>query len=474
MNVKRYVDGSLPIWRLCALCVLCASTCVADAASQPPLPQLTLDAYPAAAREAIARAYRDASARPADAASAGQLGRTLHAWEQWDAAAGAYARAAALAPGAFEWPYLEALVLQRLARPADAAARLRTAVTIDPRYLSARLKLAEALLDAGDLDASASLFAALTDPACEPAVEVGLGRIAAARGRHDEAVRHFERAIALFPEFGAAYYGAARSYRALGRVEDAKAALEQHARYGARWPAIEDPVNDSVAALRDDPAALVKRGIARADRGDLTGAIALHEAALTANPAFAQAHANLISLYGRARDFTKAEAHYKALVALGENLADAHYDYGVLLGMQERWTEAEDAYRKALALNPLHATAHNNLGQILERGGRVDDAAAEYRRAVDAQPSLRVARFNLGRMLIAQGKNADAIRELEPLTEPRDAEAPRYLFALATAHARAGHRDEAVKWATDAKALAERFGDTALASAIERELAKIR
>ena len=88
--------------------------------------------------------------------------------------------------------------------------------------------------------------------------------------------------------------------------------------------------------------------------------------------------------------------------------------------------------------------------------------------------SLRVARFNLGRMLIAQGKNAEAIGELAQLTEPRDAEAPRYLFALATAHARAGHRDEAVKWATDAKALAERFGDTALASAIERELAKIR
>src|SRR4029450_8016231 len=130
----------------------------------------------------------------------------------------------------------------------------------------------------------------------------------------------------------------------------------------------------------DDPAALVKRGIARADRGDLTGAIALHEAALTANPAFAQAHANLISLYGRARDFTKAEAHYKALVALGENLADAHYDYGVLLGIQERWTEAEDAYRKGLALNPLHATAHNNLGQILERGGRGDGAAAGDRR----------------------------------------------------------------------------------------------
>jgi len=454
--------------------LLLLSLATGSQAGQPPLPQLSIESYPAAARDAIARAYRDAAAKPADAAAAGTLGRTLQAWEQWDAAAAAYARAEALAPRASEWAYLHALVLQRLARPADAAAELKTALAADPDYLPARLKLAEALLDAGDLDESARLFTALTDPACEPAVQFGLGRIAAARGQHDDAIRRFARAIALFPEFGAAYYAAARSYRALGRPDDAKTALEKHTAYGARWPALDDPVADTVTALRDDPAALVKRGLAKADRGDLAGAIAALEAALTRDPAFAQAHANLISLYGRAGDPAKAEAHYKALVALGENLADAHYDYGVLLGMQERWTEAEDAYRRTLALNPLHAQAHNNLGQILERRNRVEDATAEYQRAVDSQPSLRVARFNLGRMLIGRRRYDEAIAALEPLSEPRDAETPRYLFALATAHIHAGHRADGVRIATEARDLATRFGDTALASAIDRELAKIR
>jgi tetratricopeptide (TPR) repeat protein len=457
-----------------AVSVLFVSLAFAAQTAVPPLPRLTLDAYPPAAREAIARAYRDASARPSDADAAGNLGRTLHAWEQWDAALAAYARAEALAPRAFAWPYLRALVLQRLARPADAAARLEAALAIDPANVPARLKLAEARLDAGDLDVSARLFGALTDPACEPAVAFGLGRIDAARGRHEDAIRRFERAIALFPEFGAAYYAAARSYRALGRADQAKAALEKHAAYGARWPAVADPLADTVAALRDDPAALVKRAVARADRGDLDGAIALQEAALAVNPSFAQAHANLISLYGRARQFAKAEAHYTALVALGENLADAHYDYGVLLGLQERWTEAEDAYRRTIALNPLHAQAHNNLGQILERRGTPGDAAAEYRLAIDAQPSLRIARFNLGRMLIAQRTFADAIAVLEPLTEPRDADTPRYLFALATAHIHAGHRADGIRIATDARDLALRFGDTALAAAIDRELAGIK
>src|SRR5829696_1965207 len=86
--------------------------------STPPLPALQLDAYPAAARDAIAAAYRDAVAHDRDGERAGTLGRVLHAWEQWEAAHLSYARAQALAPRDFDWQYLDAIVLQRLARPA--------------------------------------------------------------------------------------------------------------------------------------------------------------------------------------------------------------------------------------------------------------------------------------------------------------------------------------------------------------------
>ena len=244
--------------------------------------------------------------------------------------------------------------------------------------------------------------------------------------------------------------------------------------YGARWPALEDPVLAAVAALRDDAQTSLQRGLKLAEAGDVAGAIAAHEAALARDPSIAQAHANLISLYGAARNWAKAEEHYRAAVALGFNLGDAHYDYGVLLGLQEKWELAADAYRRAIAVNPRHARAYNNLGQLLERQREFDAAADAYRQALDSQPTLRLARFNLGRMLIAVGRPGDAIAELEKLTEPRDAEAPRYLFALATAHVRAGHRDAGITWATDAKQLALEHGQRELADAIERDLARLR
>ena len=452
-----------------------ALSAAAPQAARPPLPRLAFDSFPAPTREVLARAYKDAAARPNDAEAVGALARLLHAWEQWETAHEAYARAQMLAPRTFAWHYLDAIVLQRLARNTEAAGRLEQALTISPSDVPARVKLAEALLESTNLDRSQQTFESLRGvPASEPAAELGLGRIAAARGRHDEAVAHLERAVTLFPEWGAAYYALALSYRALGRRDDAQRALERQAQYGPRWPAIEDPVLATVTALRDDAQTNLQRGLKLADAGDLPGAIAAHEAALALDPSIAQAHANLIALYGRARDWQKGEAHYRTVVALGFNLADAHYDYGVLLGLQERWEPAADAYRKAIAVNPRHAGAHNNLGQILERQQQLEAAAAEYRQSVNAQPTFRLARFNLGRMLIALARPDEAVIELGKLTEPRDAEAPRYLFALATAHVRAGHRDEGIRWATDAKQLAVEHGQHELAAAIERDLARLR
>jgi tetratricopeptide (TPR) repeat protein len=453
----------------CALIVFLAQ------AALPPLPRLSLDAFPPQTRDALARPYAAATARPTDVDAVATLARTLQAWDQWGAAHETYLRAQALAPQAFAWQYLDGVVLQRLARPTEAVVHLQEALRQRPDYLPARVKLAEAALDAGDLDRARRSFEALGgETGATPAAELGLGRLAAAEGRHEEAVAHLQRAVALFPEWGAAHYALALSLNALGRRDEAARALDEHAKYGARWPALPDAVLDTVTSLRDDADTNLQRGIKLADAGDLTGAIAAHEAALARDPSIAQAHVNLISLYGRSREWARAEEHYRATLALGFNIDEAHYDFGVILGLQDRWPEAEAAYRHAIAVNPSHAQASNNLGQILERTGQFEAAADAYRQAVASRPTLRLARFNLGRMLLALGRPGDAIAELEKLTEPRDAETPRYLFALGTAHVHAGHRDEGIKWATDARELALAYGQQELAAAIERDLAKLK
>jgi tetratricopeptide (TPR) repeat protein len=441
----------------------------------PPIPRVALETFPPAARDAISRQYQEATARPDDGAASGALGRLLQAWEQWEAAHDAYARAGILAPATFDWPYLDAVVLQRLARPRDAADALRRALAITGEYLPAQVRVAEALFESGELQESRRLFESLTAAtAAEPAALVGLGRIAAIEGRHDEAIRRFERAVALFPELGAAYYGLARSYLALGRTSDAERAVAQQARFGTRWPRIEDPVLAAVTSSREDPRATLQRGIGLAAAGDVAGAIEAHEAALARDPSLVQAHANLVGLYGRTENWSKADQHYQAAVAQGFDNAEMHYDYALALGLQGRWDAAADGYKRALSVNPLHPHARNNLGQILERRRDFDAALAEYRQAVEAQPTFRLARLNVGRMLLVQGHADQAILEFDKLRHPVDAETPRYLFALSTALVRDGRVAEGARVAGEAQDLAIQLGQTDLARAIAAELAKLK
>jgi tetratricopeptide (TPR) repeat protein len=443
--------------------------------SPPAALKLPLDSYPPEIRKDVAGLYEQARSHPADANAAGSLGRILHAWEQWESANDAYRAAIHLAPGSLEWHYLDACVLDRLARPQEAAAQLREALKIRPDYLPARVRLADALFAAGELNESRTMFSSLAaEPQAEPLGLFGLGRIQAAEGKHEEAVRTIQRALTLFPEWGAAQYALALSLRALGRRAEAEQALQLHVQYGTRWPGVDDPLLSEISKLRTDPAARFRRARRLADDGNVNGAIAEFEAALAEDSSLPLAHASLVKLYGATGNWAKAEEHYRAAVASGSGLAELHYDYGVLLGMQQKWAEAADAYRRAIAVNPNYPEAHNNLGQTLERSRQFDAALDEYKAAVQSRPTFRLARFNAGRMLIALGRLDDAITELQKITEPRDAEAPRYLFALSTAYVRSGRKDEGIRWATEARQLAVQYGDTALAAAIDRDLAGIR
>jgi tetratricopeptide (TPR) repeat protein len=471
---------------LAGIAVSAALAAAAAAAAQPTppapvpaLPVLTLESFPTAARAAIADARREAAARPDDATAVGRLGMVLHAWEQWQSAAIAYERARMLAPRDIEWPYLGAIVALRTGRVDDAVKLLDSAAAAGASAslpLAMRMKLAEALVNGGNLTRGAELYATLAkEPAAQPEAEYGLGRIAALKGDWKTAAAHQQRACDLFPEFGAAHYALGLAYRNTGRLDDAQRELALHRRYGPRWPAIDDPVLAKVNALKDDARANLERGIRLGNEGKLAEAIAAHDAALAKDPDNAQVHANLISLHGRLGQWADAEKHFKAVVALKSNLDEAYYNYGIVLTLQKRDAEAADAFRHAIDANPLHAQAYNNLGVLFERERRWEDAAGAYRHAIESQPAFRLGRFNLGRMLIALGRNDDAVVELEKLIalEPRDEESPRYVYALSTAHLRAGRVGRALEYAQEARRLALAYDQAALVAAIDKDLAAL-
>jgi tetratricopeptide (TPR) repeat protein len=450
------------------------------AAFQPPptdtrvLPALSLDNVPAAVRPDLERAYRHAQAHPDDATAVGKLGMMLHAYDQHRAAEICYRTARALAQESLPWAYLLGRVQAELADHRGAIDSLRAALKIDSTYLPARAWLADVLMAKGDLGKSRAEYTALARDFPELAIaHYGLGRLEAMAGNVKPAVSHYQRAIEIAPQFGGAHYALALAYRDNGRDDLAESHLQAFRRWGARRPLPPDPLFAKVQSLRATARDLLEEGARLGRSGKIEESISLHLKAIEADPTAAQAHVNLISLYGQLDRSEQAELHYRAALALQSSLADAHYNFGVLLASAGRDREAAGVFRQALEVNPFHAQAHHNLATLLAAEGNLKDAASHYRQAVANDPAHRGARFNLGRTLLALGHPRDATEHFERLLEPQSPEAARFTYALASAWLAAGEIAKAREYASRALREARAHGQTELATRIEHDLQKM-
>jgi tetratricopeptide (TPR) repeat protein len=443
----------------------------------PPLPDLPLASYPAATVEAIGSAYERARSHPDDPQAVGALALTLHAWDQLEPAAEAYARAQALAPSEIDWWYLGGLLATRRARPADAIEQLTRARTLVPGNPLVALRLADAYLDHGDLDAALPLYEVLvTRPETAPAASYGLGRVRQERGDRTGARAAYEQAVAIYPDFGAAHYALAQLQRRTGHLDAARASLARQQQCLACWPMAPDPWRERLDAVRDDARVLLQRGTSHAaeqTEAAAAEAIRLHEAALARDPSLGQAHANLIDLYARTGNDARAEAHYRAARELPGFAVDAHRTWGWVRIAAQQPQDAASAFRDALALQPADASALHGLGLALEMSNQPGEAVDAYSKAVQADPSVRAVRFNLARALVHQGRLSEAIAQLERLRAPEDVETARYLFALAVAYVRAGDLVRGRQASEDALRLARQFDQADFARTIEGELTKL-
>lgn len=465
---------------LVALSLVLASSGAAVAQPEFPdaLPAVPVEAYPAAARDDIETAYRRASTHPNDAQAVGALAMLLQAWDQFEIAAAVYARAQGLAPESIDWWYLGGLTAHRRSLRTDAVRQFERAAALAPGTPLVSLRLADSRLASGDIAGARSLYRALLSaPECAPAAWYGLGRIFLMEKADGEARTAFEKALALYPDFGAAHYSMAQLQRRAGDAEGARLSLTRQQQCLACWPMPPDPWREKVEMLRDDAAALLTRGVSSASAGTAAAnaqAIRLHEGALGQASTRGQAHVNLIELYGRTGNAAAAEQHYRSALEEPGYAADAHRAYAAVLLSLQKGDEALALFKQAAALAPGDAAAYHGMGLALEMRNQLADAAEAYKTALRAAPTTRAARVGLARVLMRLKKPDEAIVHLEELREPRDAESAQYLFALSVAYVRTGRVEAARQVATEAIAVARRFGDERAAAAIEAELRKLK
>ena len=298
------------------------------------------------------------------------------------------------------------------------------------------------------------------NPGCWMA-HYNLGIALSEQGQTEEAIDHYRQAVALRPDYAEAHYNLGRLLVEQGQLDDAVAHYE---RAVAINPADAEAQNNLAVSLF---------GMGRVD-----DAIAHYQRALEIRPDYAEASCNLANALIAKADFDGAIARYAACLAAIPDQVEAQYNLASALLRKGRTDEAIVQYKKLLQLHPENADAHANLGSGLLATGRVGEATAEYAKALGISPDNVAALSNLAWLRatsadpsIRNGTEAIRLAERADSASSRSDNHATVLRILAAAYAEAGRFVDAKETARRAVEEAKIHGNTALADALQGELA---
>ena len=138
------------------------------------------------------------------------------------------------------------------------------------------------------------------------------------------------------------------------------------------------------------------------------------ERALALDPECAEAVMSLaVQRFWYDWDWVGAERDFQRAIALSPGSADAHTLYAEFLSVRGRSDEAIAAAERSLELDPLSLQCNRILAVALLFAGRLDAAAEQCRKTLDLEPSYFPARWHLAQACAASGRDQDAVSVLE-------------------------------------------------------------
>jgi len=267
-----------------------------------------------------------------------------------------------------------------------------------------------------------------------------LGKLDQQEGRYDEAIRRYQLARTLRPDYIAAPVTLGNIFLELNRLDEATQSF-----------------NAALQIEKHNPAAHYGLGQIALSKRAYAEAVAHFEQTLAQTPAANRVHYSLAMAYRGLGNAEKVKAHLAQQGTVGVRVSDPVVDRlqdliagerlylsrGKVAFEAQRYADAVAEFRKAVAAKPDSVTARVNLGAALSQTGDVNGAIEQFEAALRIEPDKANAHYNLAVLLAQQNKHGAAITHLRWVlkTEPGDTSA-RYL--LAQELVKAERLDEAV------------------------------
>jgi arylsulfatase A-like enzyme/Tfp pilus assembly protein PilF len=266
-----------------------------------------------------------------------------------------------------------------------------------------------------------------------------LGNMSARRGRHDEAIGYFKRALALKADDEEAVINMAHAYRKLGRDDDALVGYRRFLEL--------DPKNAQVHY--EIAQILIDRGQYAAAGGELRQALAVE-------PKMAAARNALGVVALNQEDLPLAEREIRQALEMKPDVRLAHYNLALLAEKRHDAQTAQAEYLRELELHPNNFKAAFNLGKLYEAERRPAEQEAAYRQAIEANPEFGEGYFYLAKLLLDQGRGFDEAVTLARKgldVAPRSPYAPLGHYVLADLYSRLGRPADAAAEAQKGRVL---------------------
>jgi serine/threonine-protein kinase len=238
----------------------------------------------------------------------------------------------------------------------------------------------------------------------------------------DNAVKAFNTALELDPQYAEAYAGRGEAYWKMFETSESEK--------DPRW--IESSLRDcerSLALNKQLPIAHVCLGTAYKGTGHYNDAVVQFDGAVAGEPTNDDAYRGLADVYERLGKLADAEKTYRRaielrphywagyswlggfyydharyaeaaamfsqVIALAPDSVLGYYDLGGVYVSQGRYADAIDMFQHSIAIRP-NATAYSNLGTAYFYLQRYGDAAGAYEEAVKLSQTDYVVWWNLG------------------------------------------------------------------------------
>jgi tetratricopeptide (TPR) repeat protein len=272
-----------------------------------------------------------------------------------------------------------------------------------------------------------------------------LGRDLSDRLLGHESLQHFNKAVALDPDFASAELALANN----------AATAKDFFDHQKKAISLADKVSDGEKLL-------ILASEAGAN-GDAVKQKEYLEKLVAAYPNDERAQFSLANYYFGQQELKQAVEHYKKATELAPDYSPAYNVLGYAFRQQGNFADAEQALKKYIELIPNDPNPYDSYAELLLKMGRFDDSLAQYHRALAIDPYFVPSHFGIAADQMYLGKPDEADAELQKMAEQarNDGELRTAFFGMAVVAADSGKLDRALQAMDKEYAVAEKKNDAA-------------